>query len=68
MDVDDLVDQREVAVLIGLTNDRGVSVYRRRYPDFPAPVIDRGHCVLWEREAIEEWARATGREIKEVTS
>jgi hypothetical protein len=61
VDTDDLVDHHEVAELIRLRNPGGVSVYRRRYVDFPAPVIDKGRCVLWLRADIEEWARGTGR-------
>jgi predicted DNA-binding transcriptional regulator AlpA len=55
LDSRDLVDAREVANLIGLTNPSGVSVYRRRYSDFPAPVVEKGRCILWLRSDIEEW-------------
>ena len=58
---EDLLDASEVAALIGLRNPRGVSVYRSRYQDFPLPVVDKGNCVLWRREDVERWARATGR-------
>jgi predicted DNA-binding transcriptional regulator AlpA len=61
VETDNLIDQRQVAALIGLGNERGVSVYRRRYPDFPKPAIDRGHCVLWVRGDVEAWAREAGR-------
>lgn len=53
----DLLDPSEVAELIGLGNPGGVSVYRRRYPDFPAPVVEKGRCVLWRRQEVEQWAR-----------
>jgi predicted DNA-binding transcriptional regulator AlpA len=61
VNTDHLIDPREVAALIGLSNERGVSVYRRRYPDFPPPAVEKGRCVLWVREAVEAWARETGR-------
>jgi len=61
IDPDDLADLVDVAELIGLTNQRGVSVYRRRYADFPEPVIERGRCVLWLRSAVTAWAVAHGR-------
>jgi predicted DNA-binding transcriptional regulator AlpA len=61
IDTDHLVDLAEAAALIGIDNPRGVSVYRRRYDDFPAPVIAKGRCVLWLRSDVEAWARATGR-------
>jgi predicted DNA-binding transcriptional regulator AlpA len=57
----DLIGPAEVAALIGLSNHNGVSVYRRRYGDFPEPVIEKGHCLLWLRQDIEAWARKTGR-------
>lgn len=61
MELADLLDATEVAVLLGLTNWRGVSVYRRRYADFPAPIIDKGRCMLWQRSDILAWAHQTGR-------
>lgn len=58
IDPADLIDPAEVAALIGLTNPNGVSVYRRRYEDFPVPVVEKGRCVLWHRPDVEAWARA----------
>lgn len=57
IDVDDLLDSDAVAELLGLASRRTVSVYRRRYPDFPSPVVqsDRGRCMLWNRADIERW-------------
>jgi predicted DNA-binding transcriptional regulator AlpA len=61
IDPGDLVDPREVAAIIGMTNPSGVSVYRRRYPDFPDPVVEKARCILWLRQDVERWARRTGR-------
>jgi predicted DNA-binding transcriptional regulator AlpA len=61
VDPAELLDSREVAALIGLDNPNGVSVYRKRYDDFPEPVIEKARCVLWRRQDIEAWARKTGR-------
>jgi predicted DNA-binding transcriptional regulator AlpA len=61
VDPTELLDIREVAAVIGLDNPNGVSVYRRRYPDFPTPLVDKGRCRLWCRHDIEAWARDTGR-------
>lgn len=55
IDPNDLLDSIEVAETLGLGSHRAVSVYRRRYGDFPSPVIDKGHCVLWQRCDIEAW-------------
>lgn len=57
VDPADLIGPDEVAAIIGLTNRRGVSVYRKR-PGFPTPVIDRARCVLWLRADVEAWAAA----------
>jgi len=61
IDVEDLIDTTEAAALLGLANPNGVSVYRRRYADFPEPVINRGRCVLWIRTDISRWA--AGRRV-----
>lgn len=55
MDPGELVNAQEVAPMIGLSNPSGVSVYRRRYSDFPMPVVEKGQCVLWLRVDIEAW-------------
>lgn len=56
IDPAELLDAAEVAPMIGLENPKGVHVYRRRYADFPEPVVDKGRCVLWRRRDIEKWA------------
>ena len=58
--MDELLDASDVAELLGLTNPKGVSVYQRRYEDFPAPVISRGRCRLWTRKEIASWVRKRG--------
>lgn len=59
----DLLESAQVAALLGLGGANGVRVYRSRYTDFPAPVrtSDGGRCLLWLRQDVEAWARATGR-------
>ena len=47
--------------MLGLAHREAVTTYRRRYPDFPEPVIKKGTCVLWLLQEIEAWAEATGR-------
>ena len=61
IDPDDLIDTHDIAVLLGLSSPRAVSVYRSRYGDFPPPLVDRGtgRCLLWLRADVEAWA--TGR-------
>ena len=65
VDTDDLIDARGVAELLGLAHRNTVSVYQRRYPDMPRPVVDlgSGRARLWLRSEIERWqeARATDK-------
>ena len=42
--------------MLGLSNWRGGHVYRRRYADFPTPIIEKGRCLLWKRSDVEKWA------------
>jgi glutathione-regulated potassium-efflux system ancillary protein KefG len=64
VNVDDLIDAEEVARLIGLARATSVSVYQRRYPDMPRPVVRRssGRCLLWLRQDVEAWARRLRRQ------
>jgi len=55
--LDELVDTAEVAAILGLSRSNNVSMYRARYPAFPAPVLDSGpgHPAWWVRADIERW-------------
>lgn len=57
VNTEDLADAREVADLLGLSHPNSVSLYQRRYPDMPRPIIDlgRGRPRLWLRPAIQDW-------------
>jgi predicted DNA-binding transcriptional regulator AlpA len=57
VELDDLLNAAEVAALLGLAHRQAIATYRRRYPDFPAPVIAKGTCVLWHRPDVEAWQR-----------
>lgn len=58
VDPSDLIDAHGVAELLGLSRRSSVSTYRKRYEDFPEPVIDMGagRCLLWLRADVEAWA------------
>lgn len=58
---EDLIDATEVAAIIGLSRGSNVSLYRRRHDDFPEPLVEKSRCVLWRRQDVEQWAKATGR-------
>lgn len=57
VDVDDLIDAREVADMLGLSSPRAVAVYSSR--GLPEPIIDRGPntAKLWLRQDIERWQK-----------
>ena len=57
IDPADLVDSNLIAEILGLKNRSSVAVYRARYEDFPAPVVDMGagRCLLWLRADIAAW-------------
>lgn len=57
VDTRDLISSDQVAVVIGLTNRKGVSVLRARHADFPVPIIDNGMCMLWLRAEVVAWAK-----------
>ena len=60
---EDLVDVLGVAEMLGLTHRTAVSVYQRRYPDMPRPIVNlgSGRPMLWLRSAIQRWMVETGR-------
>jgi glutathione-regulated potassium-efflux system ancillary protein KefG len=64
VNTDDLADAHELAELLGLSHPNSVSLYQRRYPDMPRPILDlgRGRPRLWERHAVLAWTqRRPGR-------
>ncbi|MET0885230.1 MAG: hypothetical protein ABWX92_02165 [Mycetocola sp.] len=63
VNTEDLIDAQGVADLLGLSQRTAVSVYQRRYPDMPRPVVNLGggRTRLWLRQEIERWASRTGR-------
>lgn len=61
VDVDELVSAGEIAKRLHLRGRQAVHDWRRRHPDFPAPVakLDIGLVFAWPD--VEKWARRTGR-------
>lgn len=58
VDVDDLVDAREVAEILRLAHPNTVHQYQQRYADMPRPVYTPGarRAQLWLRSEVEAWA------------
>jgi glutathione-regulated potassium-efflux system ancillary protein KefG len=72
--LEDLIDAREVARILGLSHRNTVSLYLRRYPEMPRPVLDlgAGRPSLWLRPEVERWhvrqiARGRTRPSRRVT-
>lgn len=57
LNTEDLTDARGIAEILGLSHANSVSLYQRRYPDMPRPVLSlgRGRPSLWFRPAVEAW-------------
>lgn len=54
-----LVSRVEIADMLGVSTQRVHQLLAKG--DFPAPVADLAIGKVWERAAVEEWARGTGR-------
>jgi hypothetical protein len=61
VDPDQLVGAPEIAARLGIRHAETVHAWRRRYRDFPAPVVTLRKVMLWHWPAVERWARETGR-------
>lgn len=55
--LDDLIDAHDVARILGLSHRNTVSLYLRRYPDMPRPILNLGvgRPSLWLRPDVERW-------------
>jgi predicted DNA-binding transcriptional regulator AlpA len=62
--VDQLIDARDVAEILGLSHRNTVSKYQTRYPDMPRPVVNLGpgRPMLWLRPEIERWYTRTAEQ------
>lgn len=57
VDTDDLIDAQGIADMLGLAQRNTVSLYQRRYPEMPRPVVDlgKGRCKMWLRSEVQAW-------------
>jgi AcrR family transcriptional regulator len=69
VDLSDLIDAQTVAELLGLAQRESVSLYQRRYPSMPQPLVDlgRGRPMLWSRAQMELWVLHRGSRTKRRT-
>ncbi len=58
VNLSDLVDSEQAAAHLGLAQRESLTVYRRRYDDFPEPVLESaaGRCMFWLRPELSRWA------------
>jgi predicted DNA-binding transcriptional regulator AlpA len=61
VDADDLVGAAEVAERLDVSRPQVVHMWRRRHPEFPAPVAQLAMGLVWAWPDVERWARGTGR-------
>ena len=54
-----LVGTAEIADMLGVSRQRVHQLVTR--PDFPEPTAVLAAGMIWERSAVEDWARSTGR-------
>jgi predicted DNA-binding transcriptional regulator AlpA len=57
VDPEDLIGAAEVAEILGLSQAASVATYRRRYGDFPPPVVHlpKSRISIWLRSDVERW-------------
>ena len=55
----ELMGVAEIAELLGVSRQRVHQLSKA--PEFPAPIAELSAGAIWEREAVETWARKTGR-------
>ena len=61
VDVEQLVGSAEIAERLGVARHQVVHSWRRRYEDFPKPVVTLKQAMLWNWPDVEAWARKTNR-------
>lgn len=57
-----LVGVAEIARMLAVSRQRVSQLAETK--DFPEPVVRLSAGPVWEREAVEVWARQTGRSVK----
>ena len=58
-----IVGVAEIAVMVEMTK-QAVSMWPRRYPDFPKPIVQLKAGPVYARPEIEAWLLKTGRKGK----
>ena len=61
VDVEQLVGAAEIAERLGVKRPHLIHDWRRRYPEFPDPVLTLKGTLVWLWGDVARWARDTGR-------
>jgi hypothetical protein len=62
VDVENLVGAKEIADrLPHVSRPQVVYEWRRRHPDFPAPISELSIGLVWDWPDVEPWAKQIGR-------
>jgi hypothetical protein len=61
VDADQLVGAAEIARRLDVRRPQVVHTWRRRFPDFPEPVVRLDVGLVWYWPDVERWAKQTGR-------
>jgi hypothetical protein len=61
IDVDYLVGAAEIADRLNLKRPHLIHDWRRRYPEFPQPLLELKGILLWDWRDVENWAKLTDR-------
>ena len=56
-----LVGSHEIAERLNVKRHQVVHTWRHRHADFPAPIRELRHTLIWYWPDVEKWARRTGR-------
>jgi len=61
VDAEQLVGAAEIARRLHVRRPQVVHTWRRRFPDFPEPVVRLDLGLVWYWPDVERWAKRTGR-------
>lgn len=59
--MDQLVGTAEIAQRLHVAHPETVHAWRRRYEDFPSPVVQLRIGMVWAWPDVRDWAKRTGR-------
>lgn len=60
VDLSELAGMLELAEMLGYPPNT-VAVWRKRYADFPAPVLTLSGTMIWRKSEVRAWAERSGR-------